>query len=413
MSALADEIAEECVLGCILLDQRCVWKVRNIIAATDFFSERHAETYAAALELWASDQPIDAITLRSKLDGMGRLGSVGGDEYLLSLTERVPTVEFAEAYARLVRAAASRRKRREAALRAIRHCEMGEDDRALSALSEAIEAAPATVDHHASGNQAMELALAEYVSKPKDQSRMILLGLPTLNAAVGGVGPGYLIVIGAHTNVGKSSIILSMATAQAQGRRRAGIVSLEDPQDLWGLKLLGDQLGINPITIADGELSPHQATLAKAAAGADAMSRIHFAFEVGGKLSAVLGSMTRLVEERSCDILYVDYLQAINIGRSDRREGFIHCVNEIKALASRLRVPVVVTSQLRRKGPEDDDEPTVSQLLETSTIEHSAEAIILLWRGQGPYVNGRVAKLKGRPGGAFFQLRRNGGMLVE
>ena len=77
--------------------------VLEILSNDDFYSEAHAIIFACMRELFARNQPVDHITLREELVQSQKLQSVGGDEYLLSLAETIPTVENIKAHASIVR----------------------------------------------------------------------------------------------------------------------------------------------------------------------------------------------------------------------------------------------------------------------------------------------------------------------
>lgn len=415
MSALYNEPAELAILGGILLDNTCLWRVHRLLSKEDFYKEAHGEIFDAMLAVWGRDEAIDCITLRAELERRSRLRAVGGDELLLDLPSYCPSPELVEGHAKIVRTAAASRTMRDLALKAAAAAERGDDPKAQMYLSEALKVRPGFEDSYSSGSDAMRYAVEEYITKPRDQSRMLKLGLPSLDRSVSWVGPGHLIIIGAHPNVGKSSICLSMAKNQALAGKSPGIISLEDPKDLWGAKLLADELGLNPMAIADGHMSQEDAARAREVMTSPLMQRMHFAFETNATTQVAIAAMNRLAEDKGCDIIYLDYLQRIRLPNGEWRTGYAGALQALKDEAKRLKVPLVVTSQLRRmEYATRDEEPTISMLMETSTMDHMAEVILLLWRKTGAHeVNCRVAKLKGRPAGCLFQLQRIGGMLQE
>src|SRR5690606_20847425 len=94
--------AERAVLGGILLENEAVNTVLEIREAPDFYSEANGKIYEAMLELVRRSQPVDLVTLRSELVSTGKLAAVGGDEYLLALTNTIPTVANIEAHAQII-----------------------------------------------------------------------------------------------------------------------------------------------------------------------------------------------------------------------------------------------------------------------------------------------------------------------
>jgi replicative DNA helicase len=95
--------AEQAVLGGILLENDAFHHVIEIpLRAEDFYRDAHVKIFDAMIELVARGQPVDTITLREHLATANKLTQVGGEEYLLSLTNTIPTVANIEAHGRIV-----------------------------------------------------------------------------------------------------------------------------------------------------------------------------------------------------------------------------------------------------------------------------------------------------------------------
>src|SRR5438552_12713273 len=92
--------AERAVVGGILLENSALNVVTELqLAASDFYKDAHGLMFEAMLELFAEGQPVDTITVRERLVTAGKLQRAGGDEYLLALTDTIPTVANIEAHA--------------------------------------------------------------------------------------------------------------------------------------------------------------------------------------------------------------------------------------------------------------------------------------------------------------------------
>src|SRR5262245_1274766 len=95
--------AERAVLGGILLENEALNVVTELpLRAVDFYKDAHGSIFEAMLALFGEGQPVDTVTLREKLATTGKLARVGGDEYLLALTDTIPTVANIEAHAKIV-----------------------------------------------------------------------------------------------------------------------------------------------------------------------------------------------------------------------------------------------------------------------------------------------------------------------
>lgn len=95
--------AEHAVLGSILIDNRFLNKVANILDTEDFYNESHQIIYAAMLDLKKVNKPIDLLILREQLVRNNQLDQVGDSNYLTYLMEIVPVVINVEHYAHLVK----------------------------------------------------------------------------------------------------------------------------------------------------------------------------------------------------------------------------------------------------------------------------------------------------------------------
>ena len=95
--------AERAVLGGILLENDAMNVVLEEISAEDFYSEANGKIFEAMTELFRRSQPVDHVTLRESLVHSGKLASVGGDDYLLSLSNTIPSVANIQAHAQIIR----------------------------------------------------------------------------------------------------------------------------------------------------------------------------------------------------------------------------------------------------------------------------------------------------------------------
>lgn len=94
--------AETSLLGAVLIDQDAMIRIADIVHADDFYTQAHQLIYTAMVDLYEARQPIDLLTLASKLDDNDSLQKVGGSAYLTSLVDSVPTASNAAHYAGIV-----------------------------------------------------------------------------------------------------------------------------------------------------------------------------------------------------------------------------------------------------------------------------------------------------------------------
>jgi replicative DNA helicase len=78
--------AERAVLGSLMIDQAAVAEIRDVLDPEDFYAERHAHIYRAAVALADRGDPIDEVTLQSQLERGPGIGRAGGLDYISELT---------------------------------------------------------------------------------------------------------------------------------------------------------------------------------------------------------------------------------------------------------------------------------------------------------------------------------------
>src|SRR5690606_25833763 len=85
-----DNVAEQSVLGSMLLSKDAIADVVEAIRGTDFYRPAHEVIYDAILDLYGRGEPADPVTVAAELQRRGELQRVGGAPYLHTLSASVP-----------------------------------------------------------------------------------------------------------------------------------------------------------------------------------------------------------------------------------------------------------------------------------------------------------------------------------
>ena len=80
-----DDVAEQSVLGGMLLSKDAIADVVESLRASDFYKPAHETIYEAILSLYGHGSPADAITVADELKKRGELTRVGGASYIHTL----------------------------------------------------------------------------------------------------------------------------------------------------------------------------------------------------------------------------------------------------------------------------------------------------------------------------------------
>ena len=94
--------AEQAVLGALLVSGDGASRIVDIINPEHFYRKAHMVIYAAVLDLYEANEPIDIVTVCQFLKDQGKLEMVGGRQYIVDLSLSVATTANLEYYARLV-----------------------------------------------------------------------------------------------------------------------------------------------------------------------------------------------------------------------------------------------------------------------------------------------------------------------
>src|SRR5699024_9778437 len=93
---------EEVTLGAMLIDKKGVDEVVDILTPEAFYKEAHGYIFDAIYNLFENGEPIDLLTVSDELKKKKLLEKVGGDYYLVQLTQKVSSSAHIEFHARII-----------------------------------------------------------------------------------------------------------------------------------------------------------------------------------------------------------------------------------------------------------------------------------------------------------------------
>lgn len=94
--------AEVSLLGSLMLDKDAFLKVGDFLETRDLYKKTHRNIYQAMQDLFEKGEPIDLLSVASRLKEKGQLEEAGGNAYLTELINSVPTASHVMAYAKIV-----------------------------------------------------------------------------------------------------------------------------------------------------------------------------------------------------------------------------------------------------------------------------------------------------------------------
>jgi len=94
--------AEKSLLGCLMIDPQAILKVVDFLIPRDFYKNSHQRIYQTMIELFEKREPIDVLSISSRLKEKKQMEEIGGASYLTSLVNTVPTASHLSNYAKIV-----------------------------------------------------------------------------------------------------------------------------------------------------------------------------------------------------------------------------------------------------------------------------------------------------------------------
>src|SRR3989338_9325006 len=94
--------SEQAVLGSIMLRKDAMHEVEDMVTPDSFYVEKHKIIFRAMLDLSLKNEPIDMLSLSTKLIEQKALENIGGNQYLAEILNVVPSSTNIKHYAEIV-----------------------------------------------------------------------------------------------------------------------------------------------------------------------------------------------------------------------------------------------------------------------------------------------------------------------
>lgn len=383
--------SEKAVLGSIMLRKDAIQEVEDIITPESFYSEKHKLIFKAMLDLYLKNEPIDLLSLSTKLKEQKNLEAVGGNQYLAEIVNEVPSSTNVKHYAVIVEKKYVLRNLIEAGDYVSEIAfEEGEEN-----IDEVLDKAEKKVFSVVSSpkNQkfvSMKDALPEAWERleklhaHKDALRGIPTGFRDLDNILSGLQQSDLIILAARPSVGKTTLALDIARMSAvQHGKSVVIFSLEMSSQQLVDRMLSAESRVNAWNLRTGRLSSDR-EFSQLRDSLDKLSKapIYIDDQPGNSIVRMKALSRRLKAEKGVDLIIVDYLQLMNTSKS--YDSMVNQVTEIsrslKGLAKELNVPVIALSQLSRAVESRGGKPRLSDLRDSGSIEEDADVVMFIHR---------------------------------
>ena len=380
--------AEKAVLGCMLINQKSMYKALHSLDGNSFYENSHKIIFNSITAMFESGETVDSITVIDYLKKNKNLKKVGDSYYITGLVDEAPSSENVEHYVEIVK--------QKHALRTIINTAVDMTSEAYDEKYHPIE----ILDHAESkifelskqSNRGQFESINPVVEKVLDdwskEKKTGIFGIPSgfidLDEKLSGFQNSDLIILAGRPSMGKTALSLAIArNAAVDHNKKIGIFSLEMATKQIGERLISSESRINSHKIKTSKLPKGDWRKLSSAADTLSKSKIFIDDSAGLNIMELRAKARQLKSEKNIELLIVDYIQLLNAGSrlENRQQEMSYISRSLKALAKELEIPILCLSQLSRAVENrTNHRPIMSDLRESGAIEQDADVILFIYR---------------------------------
>ncbi len=382
--------AEQAVLGCNLIDVDVAINIMTKLRTHDFYSEAHKVIFEAMQNVYVSNNPIDFVTLTDELERMGSMESVGGIDYIATLTNIVPSAANYMHYVEIVKRDSVLRELIKASQDIIEKCYENKDkaevlgfaEKNIFDIAQKEELSSLTAMSEPVANVIEKL---DQIARDKGAMRGVPTGFRDLDKLTNGLQNSDLILIAARPGVGKTSFAMNIVNhAALEAGKVCAIFSLEMPKEQLAQRSMFSISGVSMSKGLKGDLSKDEFKAVWAAGKKLSEAKLFVDDSSASTPIDILSKCRRLKREHGLDLIMIDYLQLMNsMGQhkdASRQLEISELTRHLKIAARELNVPIILLSQLSRAvEARKDHRPMLSDLRESGAIEQDADIVMFLY----------------------------------
>jgi len=379
-------VAEQSVLGCMLLDNRCVDAVRTVLNKSgQFYGSAHQTISEAIFAVIESGKAADILTVAEELDRRQQLAEIGGAQYLMELLESTPHAAHHQHYAEIVRDRWLDRGVIGIGTDLIREQHDGSKERS-AIIADAEQRLHSLMESGVvAGPRAISDVVLDWVTE-RASGRVSQQYIPTgylrWDQLTGGVPAGRVTTLAARTSHGKTSLLQGVGLRMAEVGVPVAIFSYE----MSASELMGRFVSVLsrlPLEIVQ-RLQLTGADAHAVTVAADRLAALPLLIDDSAPDEASLYAALRVaVRRRGIRVAIIDYMQLIEPTdrRVPREQQVANLSRSLCKLAMTTGLTIITAAQLNREVEKREGKrPRLSDLRESGAIENDSAMVALLSR---------------------------------
>lgn len=386
-----DISAEKALLGCLLIDHQCFDEISDVgLTTDDFYHPQYGMVFGVIKDLHIESQPIDIITVSSKLNDQGKLERVGGQTALINICEEIGSSANVEHYAKIIK---QKSVLREVVRTATRIMQSGTNFTGdVETFLQEVESSFFKLTAQTKNNKMISLKEALYENlqelerpaRAKGEINGITTGFNSMDVKLLGLQPGQLVIMAARPGMGKTALALNWAVAAAKQTNQAvAVFSYEMMYAELSMRLLASESCVDSRKLKTKDFN--EMDLRAISNAVHKLSNLKLFINDNGatNLMDIRSYCRKLKAEQGLAMIVIDYLQLMpmHVKKQNREQEIAELSRGLKMMASELGIPVVALSQLNRSAAaRQDRRPQLQDLRESGSLEQDANIVVLIHR---------------------------------
>lgn len=377
---------ETTILGSIMFSEKAWHQVSDILRE-EFFSGRNQIIFACIKSMYESGLPVDPVTVADEFVKRGQSGVVDNGAYIIEIANRHISSANIKALSVSLREKYLEVDLRKAVLDGVREANNGRE--IVELLQRLVKDAEAGFVGADDGPSPIEEVIKKWIGEIESSEGSgnvrIDSGISDLDRVVGPILDGDLVVIAGRPGMGKSSL----AKIWSNNAAEKGLHVVEFSLEMTGSQLLSLNVGqmsgaADPLRAARlGEtIDESNWPLITQSLEKISKNKIWIDDTPAIDISELEARALTLNRRNRIDLIIVDYIQLVTSRDKKTRIDVVSDVSQrLKALAKKIKCPVIALSQLNRAlEARTNKRPVMSDLRDSGQIEQDADIILFVYR---------------------------------